>query len=176
MHSLSIQLIKPIHLFKLLRMVWQFHLPRGSTVGKSRENTLVQLSPTIKIHYPQAEQYPLSHKYMTTLYLLETVNLIFKRQQKTHGCKEQTFGLCGRRWEWDDLREEHAYYHMQNRWPVPVWCMKQGTQSWCTETTQRDGVGSGVQDGEDTCGPVTDSCWRMVCHHNIINYPPIKLN
>ena len=29
----------------------------------------------------------------------------YARQQKRHGCKEQTFGLCGRRQGWDDLRE-----------------------------------------------------------------------
>ena len=28
-------------------------------------------------------------------------------QQKRHRYKEQTFGLCGRRWGWDDLREQH---------------------------------------------------------------------
>ena len=27
------------------------------------------------------------------------------RQQKRHRCKEQTFGLCGKRRGWDDLRE-----------------------------------------------------------------------
>ena len=30
---------------------------------------------------------------------------LYARQQKRHRCKEQTFGLCGRRREWDDLRE-----------------------------------------------------------------------
>ena len=30
-----------------------------------------------------------------------------KKQQKRHRCKEQTFGLCGRRRGWDDLREQH---------------------------------------------------------------------
>ena len=29
------------------------------------------------------------------------------RQQKRQRCKAQTFGLCGRRWGWDDLREQH---------------------------------------------------------------------
>ena len=29
------------------------------------------------------------------------------RQQKRHRCKEQSFGLCGRRWRWDDLKEKH---------------------------------------------------------------------
>ena len=32
---------------------------------------------------------------------------LYARQQKRHRCKEQTFGLCGRRWGWDDLREWH---------------------------------------------------------------------
>ena len=43
---------------------------------------------------------------------------------------------------------KHVYYHMWNRWPVQVQCVKQGTQSWCTGITQRDGMGRGVQDGE----------------------------
>ena len=30
---------------------------------------------------------------------------LYARQQKRHRCKEQSFGLCGRRREWDDLRE-----------------------------------------------------------------------
>ena len=42
---------------------------------------------------------------------------VYVRQQKRHRCKEQTFGLCGRRQGWDDLREylrelKHVYYHM----------------------------------------------------------------
>ena len=33
---------------------------------------------------------------------------IYVRWQKRHRCKEQTFGLCGRRRRgWDDLREQH---------------------------------------------------------------------
>ena len=39
------------------------------------------------------------------------------------------------------------YYHIWNRWPVQVWCMKQGTQSRCSGTTQRDGVGREVGEG-----------------------------
>ena len=30
---------------------------------------------------------------------------LYARQQKRHRYKEQTFGLCGRRQRWDDLRE-----------------------------------------------------------------------
>ena len=32
---------------------------------------------------------------------------LYARQQKRHRCKEQTFGLFGRREGWDDMREEH---------------------------------------------------------------------
>ena len=32
---------------------------------------------------------------------------LYARQQKKHRNKEQTFGLCGRRRGWDDLRERH---------------------------------------------------------------------
>ena len=32
---------------------------------------------------------------------------LYARQKKRHRCIEQTFGLCGRRWGWDDLREQH---------------------------------------------------------------------
>ena len=32
---------------------------------------------------------------------------LYAKQKKRHRCTEQTFGLCGRRWTWDDLREEH---------------------------------------------------------------------
>ena len=31
---------------------------------------------------------------------------LYARQKKRHKYKEQTFGLCGRRPGWDDLREE----------------------------------------------------------------------
>ena len=50
---------------------------------------------------------------------------------------------------------------MWNRSPVQVQCMKQGTQSWCTGTTLREGmvreVGGGFRMG-DTCTPMADSC------------------
>ena len=32
---------------------------------------------------------------------------LYTRQQKRHRYKEQTLGLCGRRWRWNDLREQH---------------------------------------------------------------------
>ena len=49
---------------------------------------------------------------------------------------------------------KHVHYHMKNRWPAQVRCMKQGTQSWCSGTTQRDRVGRGFRIGGNmyTCG------------------------
>ena len=32
---------------------------------------------------------------------------LYARQQKRHRYKEQTFGLCGRRQGWEDLKEQH---------------------------------------------------------------------
>ena len=30
---------------------------------------------------------------------------VYTRQEKRYRCEVQTFGLCGRRWGWDDLEE-----------------------------------------------------------------------
>jgi len=69
---------------------------------------------------------------------------------------------------------KHVYYYTWNRWSVQVRCMKQGTQNWCSGTTQRDGlgrdVGGGVQDG----GHMRTHGWFMSMygknHHNIVKY------
>ena len=59
MYPLCIQLIiRPIHLFRPLRELQQFQLLQEATTGKRKANTLVQLSLTTEIHYPQAEWYP----------------------------------------------------------------------------------------------------------------------
>ena len=57
--------------------------------------------------------------------------------------------------------------------------LKQGTQSWCSGTIQRDRVGrevGGVSEWEgETCIPVANSYGKS--HHNIVNsYPPININ
>ena len=44
--------------------------------------------------------------------------------------------------------------------PVQVQCMKKDTQSPCTGTTLRDGMGRGFRMG-DTCTPMADSCQCM---------------
>ena len=57
------------------------------------------------IHYIDAYIYMEFRKM--TLYLEFRIMTLYARQQKRQRCKEQTFGLCGRRWGWDDLREQH---------------------------------------------------------------------
>ena len=44
------------------------------------------------------------------------------------------------RW-FERLALQHTRDHMQNRWPVQIWCMEQGTQSWCSG--QPRGIGWG---------------------------------
>ena len=59
---------------------------------------------------------------------------------------------------------KHVYYHMWNELPVQVRCMIQGAQGWCTEMTQRDGMGREVEGGfrmGNTRTPTVDSCWCM---------------
>ena len=43
--------------------------------------------------------------YIYTEFRKMVTMTLYLRQQKIHRDKEQTFGLCGRRWGWDDLRE-----------------------------------------------------------------------
>ena len=56
--------------------------------------------------------------------------------------------------------------------------MKQGTQSWCSGTTQRDGVDRKMR-GEFrmgvTCAPVADS-FVLQKPAQYCNYPPIKIS
>ena len=76
-------------------------------------------------------------------------------------------------YDWSDLAAAAA---------VQVQCMKQGPQSWCSGTTQRDRVGREVREsfrtGGDICIHVSNSCWCMEKNIKILwsNYPPIKIN
>ena len=98
---------------------------------------------------------------------------LYARQQKRHRNEEQTSGLCGRRRGWDDLREalKHVYYHMWNRSPVQVRCLRQGAQDRCTGMTLRDGmereVGGRVRMG-NTCKPMADSCKFMAKTNTVL--------
>ena len=83
---------------------------------------------------------------------------------------------------WDNSIETvyyHVYYHMWNRCPVQVQCIKQDTQSQCIGTTQKgDGGGRGVQDGGGTFMPMADSCQCMAKTTTVLysNQLQIKVN
>ena len=66
----------------------------------------MKLEPIIQSEVSQKEkqQYSiLMHIYMEFRKMVTMT--LYARQQKRHRCKEQTFGLCGRRRGWDDLRQ-----------------------------------------------------------------------
>ena len=59
---------------------------------------------------------------------------------------------------------KHVYYHMWNRSPVQVGCMRQGAQGWCMGMTLRDGMGRDMGGGfkmGNTCTPMAESCQCM---------------
>ena len=79
---------------------------------------------------------------------------LYARQKKRHRCIEQTFGLYGRRWGGDDLREEHQNMHIikfetdrQSR--LDAWDKCLGQVHW-DDPEESDGEegGKGDQDGE----------------------------
>ena len=57
-----------------------------------------------EVSQKEKQQYSiLTHIYMEFRKMV--MMTLYARQQKRHRCKEQTFGLCGRRRGWGDLRE-----------------------------------------------------------------------
>ena len=66
----------------------------------------MKLEPIVQSELSQKEK----HQYSILMHIdMEFRNMVtitlYARQQKRHKCKEQTFGLYGRRRGWDDLRE-----------------------------------------------------------------------
>ena len=58
---------------------------------------------------------------------------------------------------------KHVYYHIWNRSPVQVWCMRQGARDWCTGMTLRDGMGREVGGGfrmGNTCTLIHINVWQ----------------
>ena len=65
----------------------------------------MKLEPIIQSGVSQKEKHQYSilmHIYMEFRKMVTMT--LHARQQKGHRCKEQSFGLCGRRRGWDDLR------------------------------------------------------------------------
>ena len=68
----------------------------------------MKLEPIIQSEVSQKEKHQysiLTHIYMNIRKMVTMT--LYVRQQKRHRCKEQSFGLCGRRGGSDDLREWH---------------------------------------------------------------------
>ena len=62
--------------------------------------------PIIQSEVSQKHQYSiLRHIYIYMEFRKMVTMTLYARQQKRYRCKEQTFGLCERRWGWGDLRE-----------------------------------------------------------------------
>ena len=125
----------------------------------------MKLEPIIQSKVSQKEK----HQYSILCIYMEFRKMVtmtlYARQQKRHICKEQTVVLCGRRQGWDErMPLKHVYYHMWNRLPVQVQCMRQGVQGWCTGMPLRDEMGREVEGRVrmgNTCTPMADSCECM---------------
>ena len=93
---------------------------------------------------------------------------LYARQQKRHRCIEQSFGLCGRGREWDDLENgtETCIISYVKRITSPglmhdTGCL--GLVHWDDpEGWYREGGGRRVQDGEHmyTCGGFMLMCGK----------------
>ena len=68
---------------------------------------------------------------------------LYAKQKKRHRCTEQTFGLCGRRRGWDDLRDSIKTCILSSVKQIasPGWMHETSPRGWCTGMTQRDGMG-----------------------------------
>ena len=82
---------KPAHSHKA-----QLSLALATTRESLRATVKTQCSQTNTVY---------QHIYMEFRKMVMTT--LYARQQKRHRSKEQTFGLCGRGWGWDDLGEWH---------------------------------------------------------------------
>ena len=91
---------------------------------------------------------------------------IYARQQKRHGCIVfWTLWEKARVGWFERIALKHVYYHMWNRLPVQVQCVRQGALGWCSGMTLRDGMGRVVGGGFRMGNP-----WLI--HVNVRQNPP----
>ena len=95
---------------KWIRKVWCIYTMEYYSAIKENafESVLMRwmkTEPIIQSEVSQKEK----HQHSILTHIIEfrkmVMMFLYARQQKRHRCKEQTFGLCGRRRGWDDLRE-----------------------------------------------------------------------
>ena len=102
-----------IQKYKWIRKLWYIYTMEYYSVIKKNafESVLMRwmkLESIIQSEVSQKEKHQYSiliHIYMEFRKMV--MMTLYVRQQKRHRYKEQTFGLCGRRRGWDDLREQH---------------------------------------------------------------------
>ena len=149
------------------------HIDNSGIKNNASESVLMRwmkLEPIIHSEVSQKEK----HQYSILMHIYEFRRMVmmtlYVRQKKTQMYRTDFWTL----WEkarvgwFERIALKHAYYHMWNRWPVHVRCKKQATQSQCTGTTQRDGMGREVGWG----GHMHTRSWSMSMygknHHNIV--------
>ena len=92
-----------------IRKLWYIYIMEYYSVIKKNvfESVLMRwmkLEPIIQSEAGQKEK----HKYCILIHMefrKMVMTILYTIQQKRHRCKEQTFGLCGERQGWDDLRD-----------------------------------------------------------------------
>ena len=67
----------------------------------------MKLEPIIQSEVSQKENTNTVYSHIYMEFRKMVMMTLYVRQQNRHRCKEQTFGLCGRRQGWDDLRDQH---------------------------------------------------------------------
>ena len=122
----------------------------------------MKLAPIIQSEVSQKEK----HQYSILTHIYGNDDHIWEIAKETQMYKTVFWTL----WEkarvgwFERIALKHVYYHMWNRSPVQVQCIRQGAQGWCTGMTPRDGMGREVGGGfrmQDTCTPMADSCQCM---------------
>ena len=67
----------------------------------------MKLEPIIQSEVSQKEKHQYSILICIYMEFIKITMTLYARQQRRHSCIEQSFGFCGRRRGWDDLREQH---------------------------------------------------------------------
>ena len=97
---------------KWIRKLWYIYtMEYYSAIKKSTFESFpmrwMTLEPIIQSEVSQKEKHQNIYLCIYMEFRKMVMMILYARQQKRHRCKEQTFGLCGRRQGWDDLRKEH---------------------------------------------------------------------
>ena len=94
--------------YKWIRKLWYICMVEYYSAIKKNafESVLMgwmKLEPILQSEESQKEK----HQYSILMHIyMEFIKMtLYARQQKRHRCIEQSFGFCGRRGGWDDLRE-----------------------------------------------------------------------